>query len=85
MVLVFAGWHDLESTAVRHPLGAAFGQEMDIELIGKHPPLACAPVLVVKADAPSALDALRILIFGHQVRAAPPPAQCVKPASERLG
>jgi hypothetical protein len=80
---ILAWRHDFLLLAFRHPGRPDFGEEMDIKLIGKDHNLMRLQVLSMKANASQALDALRVVVFSHQLGAFPHPTHLMEPTPNR--
>src|SRR5215468_10519315 len=74
VLLVRTRGHDLCLRALRHPGCTDFGQGMSIEFIRKHHALMCLYIFLKELNVSQALDASRIIIFGHALRPVPHPA-----------
>src|SRR5262249_49123231 len=83
--LVSPRGQDFHLGSFGHPLVADFGQQMDIQLVGKEQRCRGGQVFKHETDPGQLLHALGVVIFGGQLGALPDPTQVVQPAAHRLG
>ena len=85
MLGILARRHHGHLGAFRHPHRPDFGQQVDVQFIGKDQGFPGLEVLPRPADAGQALRPAGIVVFGDQLRAFPHPAEGMEPAAHRLG
>src|SRR5262249_50115577 len=83
--LVSPRGQDFHLGSFGHPLVADFGQQMDIQLVGKEQRCRGGQVSKHETDPGQLLHALGVVIFGGQLGALPDPTEVVQPAAQRLG